>query len=144
MLNVYIDLNHFSKSSLCVNQHDVYARGLIELSKVNKSDLIFDFRIRSELRTDSWWFKFVQKETLIKILFVQSKAIMISDILDVSIICQICRMNSGKRPRKNEKWDFLCLVSRKLVQVWYHFKCFLKLYNLSYSDSSYVRWVQKF
>ena len=36
-------------ASLSVNQHDVYARGLIELAKVNKSDLIFDFRIRSEL-----------------------------------------------------------------------------------------------
>ena len=53
MLNVYNNLNHFSKSSPNVNQHDVYARGLIELTKVNKKDLIFDFRIRSELRTDS-------------------------------------------------------------------------------------------
>ena len=40
MLNVYKNLNHFSKSSPNVNQHDVYARGLIELRKVNKSDLI--------------------------------------------------------------------------------------------------------
>ena len=47
------------------------------------------------------------------------------------------------RPRKSEKWDFPCFVPKKLVRVRYHWKWFFKLYNLSYSDSSFIRWVQK-
>ena len=49
----------------------------------------------------------------------------------------------GKHPRKSSKMDFRYSLPRKLVRVWYHFKWFLKLYNLSYSDSSFVNWVQK-
>ena len=41
-----------------------------------------------------------------------------------------------KRPRINLKVDFFGSVLRKLVRVWYHWKWFLKLYNLSYSDSN--------
>ena len=43
--------------------------------------------------------------------------------------------------RKSSKVNFPLFVPRELVQVWYHFKWFLKLYNLSYSDSSYMHWV---
>ena len=39
--------------------------------------------------------------------------------------------------------DFWGSVTRKLVRVWYHCEWFLKLYNLSYSDLSFIRWVQK-
>ena len=39
--------------------------------------------------------------------------------------------------------DFRCSVPRKLVRVWYHFKWFLKLYNLSYSDTSFDNWAPK-
>ena len=48
-----------------------------------------------------------------------------------------------KRPRKCFNVDFPYLVPRELVRVWYHRKWFLKLYNLSYSDLSFIRWVQK-
>ena len=43
-----------------------------------------------------------------------------------------------KRLRKSSKVNFPLFVPRKLVQVWYHFKSFLKLYNLSYSDLTYM------
>ena len=46
-----------------------------------------------------------------------------------------------KRLRKSSKANFPLFVPRELVQVWYHFKSFLKLYNLSYSDSTYMHWV---
>ena len=45
--------------------------------------------------------------------------------------------------RKSSKIDFQFLVPRKLVRVWYHWKWFFKLYTLSYSDSSFIRWAQK-
>ena len=45
-----------------------------------------------------------------------------------------------KRPRKSLKLDFRCSVLRKLVRVWFHFKWFWKLYNLSYSLSSFIPW----
>ena len=47
-----------------------------------------------------------------------------------------------KRLRKIWKVDFRCSVPRKLVQVRYHGKWFFKLYNLSYSDSSFIFWVE--
>ena len=48
-----------------------------------------------------------------------------------------------KRPRKNFKIDFRFSLPRKSVRVWYHFKLFLKLYNLGYSDSSFIPCVPK-
>ena len=48
-----------------------------------------------------------------------------------------------KHPRKCYKVDFWDSVPRKLVRVWYHWKWFFKLYNLSYSDLSFIRWIQK-
>ena len=42
-----------------------------------------------------------------------------------------------QRPRKNWKVDFRHLVPRKSVRVRYYWKGFLKLYNLSFSDSSF-------
>ena len=48
-----------------------------------------------------------------------------------------------KRPRKSLKMDFRFSYPRKLVRVWYHSKWFLKLYNMCYSDSSFIYWVRK-
>ena len=48
-----------------------------------------------------------------------------------------------KRLRKSSKVNFPLFVPRELVQVWYHFKWFLKLYNMSHSDSSFIDWVEK-
>ena len=45
--------------------------------------------------------------------------------------------------RKSLKMDFPCFVPRKWVRVWYRFQWFLKLYNLSYWASSFIRWIQK-
>ena len=48
-----------------------------------------------------------------------------------------------QRPRKSLKIDFRRSVPRKSVRVRYHWKWFLKLYTLSYSDSSFIPWVRK-
>ena len=48
-----------------------------------------------------------------------------------------------KHLRKSSKMDFRFLVPRKFTRVRYHWKCFLKLYTLIYSDSSFIRWAQK-
>ena len=46
-------------------------------------------------------------------------------------------------PMQKLKLDFWGSVHRKLVRVWYYWKRFLKLYNLSYLDLNFIRWVQK-
>ena len=38
--------------------------------------------------------------------------------------------------------EFQCSVPRKLARVWLHWKWFLKLHNVSFSDSSFIRYVQ--
>ena len=43
-----------------------------------------------------------------------------------------------KRLRTSLKRDFRDSVPRKLDEVWYHLKGFLELYNLRYSDSSFI------
>ena len=47
------------------------------------------------------------------------------------------------RLRKSQKVDFQCWVPTKLVRVRYHFKWFLKLFNLGFSDSGLIHWVPK-
>ena len=55
-------------------------------------------------------------------------------------ICQkfVASCPLPKRPRKNLKMNFRFSLPRKWVRVWCHFKWFFMLYNLSYSDSSFV------
>ena len=45
-----------------------------------------------------------------------------------------------KCPRKNSKLDFEYSIPRILVRVRYHFKWFLKLYNLNLLDSKFIPW----
>ena len=63
------------------------------------------------------------------------------------VICSNIRMGRCRTdyhrediPRKlmTHPWEFS--VPRELVRVWYQFKWFLKLYNLSYSDLSFISW----
>ena len=49
-----------------------------------------------------------------------------------------------KCPRKCFNMDSPFLVLRELVLVRYHFKWFFKLYNLSYSDLSFIPWGRNF
>ena len=49
-----------------------------------------------------------------------------------------------QRPRKSFKVDVPFFVSMVFVRVRYHTKWFLKHYNLSFSNSSLIHWVQKF
>ena len=46
-------------------------------------------------------------------------------------------------PTQMSKYDFWGSVPRKWVWVCYHWRWFLKLYNLGYLDSNFVHWVRK-
>ena len=48
-----------------------------------------------------------------------------------------------KRPRKSQKIEFQGQIPTKLPKVWYHYKCFWKLSNLRYFDSSFIHWDRK-
>ena len=65
------------------------------------------------------------------------------DDIDIKRLFDICQnfptsCPLPKRLRKNLKMNFRFSLPRKLVRVWFHFKWFLMLYNLSYLDSSFI------
>ena len=53
-------------------------------------------------------------------------------------VCRGCPPT--QTPTQKSKIDFQCRTPTKLARAWYHFKCFFKLFNLRYSDSSFIHW----
>ena len=45
--------------------------------------------------------------------------------------------------RKSYKIENPFSAPRKWARFWYHWKWFLKVYNLNYSDSNFINWVNK-
>ena len=84
-------------------------------------------------------------------LFPLSPSVMTLIFKDVEFSCASFGLSGNfasgcsptQTPTQMLKKYFWGSVPRKLVWVWYQWKWFSKLDNLSYSDSSFIRWFRK-